>query len=69
MEVAETWFKTGKGSFSGLLETQAVWLNFNLAYQRALSDYYQRIAQLEKLVGTSLPLNKPETNEGGERND
>ncbi len=56
MEVSETWFKTKKGSYAGLLETQSVWLNFNLAFQRALADYYQRVAWLEKLVGTSLPL-------------
>lgn len=66
MQAAETWFKTKKGSFAGLLETQAVWLNFNLARERALADYYQRIAQMEKLVGTTLPLRKLESAEGGE---
>lgn len=54
METSETWYKEKKGSFSGLLETQSVWLNFNLAYYRALTDYHQRIAQLEKVVGVSL---------------
>lgn len=58
METAEVWYKEKRGSFSGLLETQSVWLNFNLAHKRALSDYYQRIAQLEGLVGVSL--GKPE---------
>ncbi len=56
METAETWYKEKRGSFSGLLEVQSVWLNFNLAHKRALSDYYQRIAQLEKLVGVSLEV-------------
>jgi len=56
METAETWYKERKGSFSGLLEMQSVWLNFNLALRRAVSDYYQRIAQLEKLVGMSLKV-------------
>jgi len=65
METAETWFKTKKGSFSGLLETQAVWLNFNLALQRALADYHQRIALMERVVGTGLPLSKPKPVEGG----
>ncbi len=65
METAETWFKTRKGSFSGLLETQAVWLNFNLALQRALADYHQRIALLERVLGTGLPLSKPKPVEGG----
>ena len=66
MEAAESWFKTGKGSFAGLLETQAVWLNFNLAWQRALADYYQRIALLEQVVGATLSLgqNEPAKKEG-----
>jgi cobalt-zinc-cadmium efflux system outer membrane protein len=59
LETAETWYKEKQGSFSGLLETQSVWLNFNLAMQRAVADYYQRIAQLEKLVGASLEVNQP----------
>ncbi len=65
METAETWFKTRKGSFSGLLETQAVWLNFNLALQRALADYHQRIALMERVVGTGLPLSRPKHVKGG----
>jgi outer membrane protein TolC len=59
LETAETWYKEKRGSFSGLLETQSVWLNFNLALHRALTDYYQRIAQLERLVGASLEINRP----------
>ncbi len=59
LETAETWYKEKKGSFSGLLETQSVWLNFNLALQRAVTDYYQRIAQLEQLVGASLEVGTP----------
>ena len=65
METAETWFKTRKGSFSGLLETQAVWLNFNLALQRALADYHQRLALLERVVGTALPPGRSKSVEGG----
>jgi outer membrane protein TolC len=62
LETAETWYKEKHGSFSGLLETRSVWLNFNLAQARALSDYYQRIAQLEKLVGVSLEVGYPPQN-------
>lgn len=60
MEIAETWYKEKMGSFSGLIEAQSVWLNFNLAKERALADYQQRLAGLEKLVGTSFQLNKLE---------
>jgi len=59
METAETWFKEKKGSFSGLLEMRSVWLNFNLAMERALSDYYQKLAQLERWEGKVLiPVDK-----------
>jgi hypothetical protein len=40
---------------SGLLETQSVWLNFNLARLRALVDHQQYVARLERLVGGKLP--------------
>ncbi len=54
METAEAWFKEKKGSFSGILEMRSVWLNFNLAMERALSDYYQKLAQLEQWEGKVL---------------
>jgi outer membrane protein TolC len=61
MEIAETWYKEKKGSFSGLLEAQSIWLNFNLAGERALADYFQRLAALERLVGIHLPVKNKET--------
>ena len=54
MEIAETWFREGQGSFSDFVETQAVWYNFNLALARARSDYGKFLARLEGLVGQSL---------------
>ena len=36
------------------LETQSVWLNFNLARLRAIADYQQNVARLEKLVGGKI---------------
>lgn len=54
MEIAETWYKNGQGSLSGLLETQSMWLNFQLAYYRAAADYLKGITSLERLVGKSL---------------
>ena len=51
IEVAETWHQEGPKSITGFLETQSVWLNFNLARLRAVADYQQNIARLEKLVG------------------
>jgi len=54
MEVAESWFQEGQGSFSDFVETQAVWYNFNLSLARARSDYGKSLARLEGLVGQSL---------------
>ena len=55
IEIAETWHQGGDPkSMAGLLETQSVWHNFNLARSRAIADYQQNLARLEKLVGGSL---------------
>ena len=54
MEVAETWHQEGVKSIAGFLETQSVWLNFNLARLRAVTDYQQNLARLEQLVGGSV---------------
>ena len=54
MEVAETWHQEGTKSIAGLLETQSVWLNFNLARLRAITDYQQNLTRLERLVGGSI---------------
>lgn len=55
MELAQDWSeKDTGGSISEFLETQGIWLNFNLAYQRAVTDYRQHLARLEKVVGGDL---------------
>ena len=51
IEVAEEWHQEGAKSIAGFLETQSVWLNFNLARLRAIADYQQNVARLEQLVG------------------
>ena len=54
VEVAETWHQEGPKSIAGFLETQSVWLNFNLARLRAIADYQQNVARLEQLVGGKI---------------
>ena len=54
IEVAEIWHQEGPKSIAGFLETQSVWLNFNLARLRAIADYQQNVARLEKLVGGKI---------------
>ena len=54
IEVAETWHQEGPKSITEFLETQSVWLNFNLARLRAIADYQQNVARLEKLIGGKI---------------
>ena len=54
IEVAEEWHQEGTKSIAGFLETQSVWLNFNLARLRAIADYQQNLARLEQLVGGKI---------------
>ena len=54
VEVAEAWHQEGPKSIMGFLETQSVWLNFNLARLRAIADYQQNLARLEQLVGGKI---------------
>ncbi len=59
IEVAETWHQEGPKSIAGFLETQSVWLNFNLARLRAIADYQQNVARLEQLVGGKIDDLRP----------
>ena len=54
IEAAEAWHQEGPKSVTGFLETQGVWLNFNLARLRAIADYQQNLARLEQLVGGKI---------------
>ena len=54
IETAETWHQEGPKSITGFLETQSVWLNFNLARLRAIADYQLNVTRLEQLVGGKI---------------
>ncbi len=54
MAKAEEWYKQKHGSFAQVLETQSVWLNFNLAYQRAAADHNKYTIKLQNLIGIDL---------------
>jgi outer membrane protein TolC len=54
MEAAEQWHDRETADIAGFLETQGVWLNFNLARLRAVTDYQQYSARLERLLGMPL---------------
>jgi outer membrane protein, heavy metal efflux system len=54
MAEAEVWAEGSPKSVAAFLETQSVWLNFNLARLRALTDHQQNVARLERVVGVAL---------------
>ncbi|MBD3183702.1 hypothetical protein GF312_15540 [Candidatus Poribacteria bacterium] len=61
IEITETWNQDSTPkNISGILETQSVWLNFNLAHARAIADYQQALVKLEKLTDGSLSEGKTE---------
>lgn len=62
LESAEEEGREGR-TLGALLERKAVWLQFQLALQRALADYYKAVARLERVVGVPLPLEQPEGRE------
>jgi len=58
MQIAELQYRENssqkKGSIATYLETQSTWLNFQLAYQRAVADYWKNLTDMEKLTGKKL---------------
>ena len=54
MHVAELQYRENKGQIAQYLETQSTWLNFQLAYQRALADYWKNLIEMEKLTDKKL---------------
>ena len=58
MQVAQLQYRENSsqknGTISAYLETQSTWLNFQLAYQRAVADYWKNQIDMEKLTGKKL---------------
>jgi outer membrane protein TolC len=54
LQATSTAFEAGRLEFLNVIEAQRVLLEFQLAYQRALSDQLARLAKLEMLVGRRL---------------
>lgn len=54
MQIAHIQYKEKQISIAQYLETQSTWLNFKLAYQRAVADYWINISEMEKLTGRKL---------------
>ena len=56
-------FASGQATFTDLIDAERLYLEFALAYERALANQAQRLAELEMLVGRSIPLAGNETPE------
>ncbi len=54
LNVTETDYLGGKGSFLDLIDAQRVLLEFQLAFERAQTDHEQELARLEMLVGEKI---------------
>jgi len=59
LKATEASFRAGKASFTDLVDAQRILLEFELSYERALTDHAQRLAELEMLVGRTLPRANP----------
>jgi outer membrane protein TolC len=54
LKVTESSYLSTTGNFTDLIDAQRIFLEFSLAYERALADYAQSLAKLEMLVGREL---------------
>ncbi|MDP2104553.1 MAG: TolC family protein, partial [Desulfobulbaceae bacterium] len=61
MQMADTWFSKGQGSFADYLETVGAWYNFQLALARSKADYGKYLTRLESLAGLSLTVRESST--------
>ena len=55
LKVTQAAFMADKADFLDLIDTQRMLLEFQLLYERALTNSAQRLAQLEMLIGRELP--------------
>jgi outer membrane protein TolC len=54
LKVTESGYLATTGSFTDLIDAQRIFLEFALAYERALTDHAQSLAKLEMLVGRRI---------------
>jgi outer membrane protein TolC len=54
LELADTWYRAGQGSFSDYVDAGALWYTFQLALARAGADREKYLARLEALAGRPL---------------
>jgi cobalt-zinc-cadmium efflux system outer membrane protein len=55
VEVSTSAYEAGALEFTALIDNWRKWLDFSLAYQRALVELEQRFADLQQLLGVQVP--------------
>ena len=56
VNASESSYKAGTIDFLSLIDSQRTLLQYNLDYQRVLTDNQQKLAELEMMAGTELPI-------------
>lgn len=58
VKASEASFRVGGDTFLELIDTQRIMLEFELAYERALSNKAQKLAELEMLIGREIQTDR-----------
>jgi len=58
VKASEASFRVGGSTFLDLIDAQRIMLEFELAYERALSNKAQRLAELEMLIGREIQTDR-----------
>lgn len=61
LRLSQSAYQTAKTDILDILDSERTLLMFRIALQRASTDRYQRLAELERAVGKSLSAAKTET--------
>ena len=61
VEVSTSGYQAGTLAFTALIDNWRKWLEYSLAYQRALAELEQRFADLQQLIGVRVPRLAPDT--------
>ena len=56
LEASETAYKTGEVDFLNLIDAQRTLLEFQLSYEREITNNMKNLAELEMLSGINLNL-------------
>ena len=69
LKTTDAAFRAGRASYTGLIDAERMLLAFELAYERALADKAQRLAELEMLVGKEITQGGNATTRPAVQND